>query len=146
MRLLRQLRQRGGGLRETGAFLLGRDGEGCRTVTAYLCYDDLDREACQRGAIAFHAIGYAALWKYCREHALVVIADVHTHPSSHVAQSWIDKRNPMLPVVGHTAMIVPWFGHTRWWSLRQVGVYEYLGNFRWRAHPHGARRVRLSVW
>lgn len=146
IRLLRQLRRRGGGLRETGAFLLGRDRGGYKAVTAFVCYDDLDPEACQRGAIAFHAVGYAALWEYCREYAVVVIADVHTHPSTRVTQSWIDQRNPMLPVAGHTAMIVPRFGRTAWWSLRQIGVYEYLGNYRWRAHPYDAPRVRLSLW
>ena len=146
MRLLRQLRRRGDGRRETGAFLLGRACGPSKVVTAFVCYDDLDPAACQRGAITFHAVGYAALWEYCREYALVVVADVHTHPSSSVSQSWVDQRNPMIPVVGHTAMIVPRFGRAPWWSLRQTGVYEYLGNFRWRPHPHDSRRVRLSLW
>ena len=38
----------------------------------------------------------------------------------------------MLPILGHTAMIVPNFAKTAWWSLNAVGVYEYLGDFKWR--------------
>ena len=146
MRLLRQLRRRGRGLQETGAFLLGSDSGHSKTVTAFVCYDDLDPNACQCGAITFHAVGYAALWEYCRAHTLAVIADVHTHPGRRVTQSGVDQRNPMLPVTGHTALIVPCFGRTPWWSLRQIGVYEYLGHFRWRTHHHDSKRLRLSLW
>jgi hypothetical protein len=117
-------------------------------IREYLCYDDIDSGAYQHGAIAFHAAGYAALWKHCKERSLQVIADAHTHPGPDVGQSSIDQRHPMVPIVGHTAMIVPNFGNTSWWSLRTVGVYEYLGNFKWRSHPPSAkkRRAELSLW
>jgi hypothetical protein len=54
----------------------------------------------------------------------------------------------MLPVLGHTAMIVPNFAKTAWWSLNAVGVYEYLGGFKWRTYPASTRRrrVKLSLW
>jgi hypothetical protein len=42
---------------------------------------------------------------------------------------------------------VPRFAKTAWWSLVAVGVYEYLGNFKWRSHPPSpSRRVKLSLW
>ncbi len=145
IRTIFQLRRRSSASRESGAFLLGRE-SGTKIIT-FVCYDDLDPDAYQAGAIAFHDAGYAALWRYCRERKLQILADVHTHPGSGVQQSWIDQQNPMLPTVGHTAMIVPHFGHTPWWTLRQVGVYEYLGDFTWREHSHAvARRVSLTLW
>ena len=64
-----------------------------------------------------------------------LLVDVHTHPGPDVRQSSIDERHPMIPIVGHTAMIVPNFARTAWWSLKLVGVYEYLGGFKWRTYP-----------
>ena len=133
---------------ESGAFLLGRPRGSRARVTTFVCYDTLDPNAYDGGAIAFHADGYAAFWAYCRETKLQVLADVHTHPGGNVSQSRIDRRNPMVPMVGHIGLIVPDFAHTRWWSLAAVGVYEYLGDFNWR--PQGAsvesRRFRLTLW
>ena len=142
------LRRRGGGVRESGAFLLGRDDRNPARVSSYICYDDVDPDAYQRGAIAFHANGCAALWQHCRDKQLQLLIDVHTHPGPDVRQSAIDERHPMLPVLRHTAMIVPNFAKTAWWSLDAIGVYEYLGGFRWRTHAASApgRRVKLSLW
>lgn len=147
-RLVGDLRRRGAGRRESGAFLLGRRrGDGAR-VGSYLCYDDLDPVAYVGGAIAFHAVGYAALWRHCKAKAVEVIADVHTHGSADVRQSPIDERHPMVPVVGHTAIIVPHFACTARWRLGAVGVYEYLGNYQWRRHaPDGRpRRLGFCFW
>lgn len=142
------LRRRGGGVRESGAFLLGRDDTDPARITSYVCYDEVDPDAYQRGAIAFHANGCAALWTHCRKKQVQLLLDVHTHPGPDVRQSAIDERHPMLPIVGHTALIVPNFARTRWWSLKAVGVYEYLGGFKWRTYPSSvpARRVKLSLW
>ena len=94
------LRRRGGGVRESGAFLLGRDDGDPARVSNYICYDDVDPDAYQQGAIAFHADGCAALWRHCRAKQLQLLIDVHTHPGPDVRQSSIDERHPMLPVVG----------------------------------------------
>ena len=146
-RAIFQLRRRSAGKRESGAFLLGPKNGNPTRVTAFICYDDLDPDAYQSGAIAFHAAGYAALWRHCGQRQLRVLADVHTHPGASVQQSWIDQKNPMLPTVRHTALIVPHFAHTPWWSLKDVGIYDYLGNFQWRAHSSdGTRRISLSLW
>ncbi len=146
-RLLADLKRKGAGRGESGAFLLGRESAAPQLVSSYICYDDIDPRAQQDGAIAFHAEGYAALWQHCKGKAVQVIGDVHTHPGPNVRQSSIDQRHPMLPVVGHTAMIVPNFGRSAWWSLKDVGVYEYLGSFKWRDHPPAkVRRVKLSLW
>jgi hypothetical protein len=147
-RVTRDLRRRGQGRQESGAFLLGRQRGHKARATAYVCYDDLDPDAYQGGGIAFHADGYAAFWQYCRERRLRLLTDVHTHPGTWVEQSPTDQHNPMVPVVGHTALIVPNFGRAPWWSLNGVGVYEYLGSFKWRSHApsNGGRRVILTLW
>ncbi len=147
-KVIADLRRRGGGVRESGAFLLGRDDVTPARVSSYVCYDDVDPEAYQRGVIAFHANGCAALWTHCRTKGVRLLVDVHTHPGADVRQSDTDERHPMLPVIGHTAMIVPNFARTVWWSLKAVGVYEYLGGFKWRSHPPTARNrhVRLALW
>lgn len=147
-RTILELRHKSVGRRESGAFLLGRSNGALGRVITFAPYDRLDPNAYQSGVITFHVVGHSALWKLCRETGLQILADVHTHPGEHVGQSGTDQRNPMLPVVGHTAMIVPNFARTRWWSLRGVGVYEYLGEFKWRAHAASdtARRVTLTAW
>ena len=71
-RLLRELRRRGDGRRESGAFLLGASGARNGRISRFICYDDLDPASCP-GAIAFDAEGYAALWEYCRDKAVEVI-------------------------------------------------------------------------
>lgn len=133
---------------ETGAFLLGRQGGAPDRVTTYVCYDDLDPRAYQFGAIAFHAGGNAALWQLCRQRQLQIIGDIHTHPGRDVRQSTIDQRNPMIPSVGHTALIVPNFGFTSPWSLNGVGIYQYAGSFKWRSYGSldTPPRVRLTLW
>jgi proteasome lid subunit RPN8/RPN11 len=147
-RVILQLRRRGGGHSESGAFLLAEQAAATDRVKSFVCYDDLDPNAYDGGVIAFHAVGYSALWEQCRNSKRRVVADVHTHPGRYVRQSSIDQRNPMLPLQGHTALIVPNFGDTPWWTLDGIGVYEHLGGFRWRSHPVGSRKrsVILSLW
>jgi proteasome lid subunit RPN8/RPN11 len=146
--LVLDLRKRGLRRRESGAFLLGHQSGSRAKVRKYICYDDIDPNAYQHGAIEFHAAGYAALWQRCKELKLDVVADVHTHPGTDVRQSRIDQLNPMVPVVGHTGMILPNFAHTSLWSLIGVGIYEHLGSFKWRAHDLRAvpARFKLTWW
>lgn len=147
-RMIFQLRRRGAGKGESGAFLLGKEGGAAGRVTKFICYDDLDPQAFRSGAITFHAGGYAALWERCRREKLEVLADVHTHPGESVQQSGIDRAHPMLPIVGHIATILPNYAYTPWWSLETLGVYEYLGDFQWRTYagPQKGQRIRLTLW
>jgi hypothetical protein len=147
-RLLLELRRRGRGRSESGAFLLAPHESVDDRVTSFICYDDLDPNAYEGGAIAFHAVGHAALWEHCRKMGLRVLADIHTHPRTYVGQSSIDQRNPMIPLQGHIALIVPNFANTSWWTLGSVGVYEYLGDFEWRNHSNSdcRPRVKLALW
>lgn len=147
-RLVFNLRRRSDGRRESGAFLFAPEDSNSHRVTTFSCYDDFDPRAYQSGAITFHGEGYAALWEHCRRKKLQILADVHSHPGTWVGQSGTDQENPMIPTRGHTALIVPNFGQTPWWSLERVGVYEYLGDFKWRDRRIAGAppRVALSVW
>jgi proteasome lid subunit RPN8/RPN11 len=144
-RLIRDLRRRGGGYRESGAFLLGTRADGGDLVKAYACYDDLDPHALDTGTVALRGSGFAALWARCRELGIEVLADVHTHPDDHPVQSGTDRVNPMISEVGHVALILPRYAGT--WGLwfRDVAIYEYAGNYTWKdwAGPRRRQRVRF---
>lgn len=144
-RLVGELRRRGQGRRESGAFLLGvRRGE-IAFVRDFICYDDLDPNALDKGYVTFHSQGLKALWAQCRSRQMDVIADVHTHPGPNTRQSELDQRHPMIPVNGHIALIVPNFGNTVQWQLDGVGVHEYL-EAEWLHHKEPQSRVRLTWW
>lgn len=147
-RLVLELRRRGEGRHESGAFLLApRNGKGDR-ITSFVCYDELDPNAYEGGVIAFHEAGYEALSDLCRKRELRVLADVHTHPAEWVGQSPTDKRNPMVPMIGHRAIILSHYAATGWWTLKAAGIHEYLGNFSWReyAADDAGRPVRRTLW
>lgn len=142
-----ELRRRGGGEHESGAFLLGeRSSRGSvehRRVLEFVYYDDLDPGCLDSGVVVFDGAGYAPLWRMCREKGLSVVADVHTHPGA-AWQSDADRRHPMIATPGHFAIIVPRFAR-RVPELSQLGVYEYLGAHRWSDHSGTAARRVLHV-
>lgn len=127
---LGELRRRGGGRRESGAFLLGHEEGGRRAVERFVFYDDLDPGCLDTGIVAFDGVGYGPLWRMCRETGTKVVADVHTHPGAAV-QSPIDRENPMIAQRGHLALIVPEFARRRV-GPPELGIYEYEGDHRWR--------------
>ena len=141
IRLIRRLRQRGGGNRESGAFLLGRPNS--IRVVKFICYDDLDPNALDTGIITFHGAGFVPLWDYCREHKLCVIADVHTHGGEWTGQSGSDRTHPMIGVKGHVALIVPHYAQRNTFNAKGVGTFQYLGNHEWREYPEGG--VNLTI-
>ena len=133
--MLTELRIRGRGVRESGAFLLGssigRDrNEVVTALRQIVYYDDLDAE-CLRGGIRLEGRAFDALWKICNEHELTVVADIHTHPTNWIQQSSIDRTNPMIALRGHIALIVPNFARDVV-GITEVGVYEYQGEHRWK--------------
>jgi proteasome lid subunit RPN8/RPN11 len=140
--LLGELGERGGGYRESGAFLLG-DLTGSRArARAVVYYDDLD-PSCLTGGISFSGTAYGALWDACERLRLGVVGDVHTHPAVDVRQSATDKAHPMLPQAGHIALIVPHFAR-RSSTPEDVGVHRYEGDGRWAASRNPRRHLRLG--
>jgi proteasome lid subunit RPN8/RPN11 len=127
--LITELRARGTDHRESGAFLLvGRDA-GRPTVERIIYFDDLDPE-CLTGAISMRSSAFDQLWAICRRDGVRVVADVHTHPGDCVAQSSIDRANPMVAKAGHVAIIVPGFAMHQPMPER-CGVHQYQGAHQW---------------
>jgi hypothetical protein len=131
-KLILDLRKRGQNKRESGAFLMVKSGE--NKIVDYLCYDDLDPGCLNTGMIVFNGIGYRELWDYCLTHGFVVAADIHTHPGQKTRQSGLDKAHPMILQKGHVALIVPRYARRNARSFKEVGAYEYLGDYQWNSY------------
>ena len=127
--LLSDLRRRGGGRSESGAFLLGEVDRGRRRISRVVYYDDLDPHSLDTGIVVFDGRGYGPLWAICRESGLTVVADVHTHGGV-ACQSASDRCNPMIATPGHVAIIVPSFARGNI-EFSDLGIYEYKGAHRW---------------
>ena len=128
-RLLRELKHRGGGVRESGAFLLGRRNRTASTVSKLMFYDDLDPGALATGIVRLSGHAMGAVWDACERAGLEVLADVHTHPAG-TGQSASDRENPMIATRGHIALIVPDLAQ-RTFRLRGIGHYRYRGARLW---------------
>jgi proteasome lid subunit RPN8/RPN11 len=142
-RVLKQLRKRGHGTHESGAFLLGKPGT--RRISHFVCYDELDETALETGIVMFHAAGFVRLWELCETRQLKVLADVHTHPSGWTGQSESDRTHPMIAQPGHLALILPHFALRMRGGLNGAGVYEYLGNHHWKTWPAKSGPVKITL-
>jgi hypothetical protein len=142
-KMVRELRKRGRGERESGAFLLAKMASPriCRVI----CYDDLDDTALDTGIITFHAKGFVRLWEICQNERLKVLADVHTHPTAWVEQSWSDKTHPMVAQPGHISLIVPHYAQRTKCSLNGVGLYEYLGDHKWKICADSSDTFKITL-
>lgn len=142
-RLLSELRVRGKGRHESGAFLLGRRAGGKARIVDFVPYDDLDPNCLESGIVQFNGTYFGRLWEICRERALTVVADVHTHPGG-PSQSPSDRTNPMIAQAGHVAFIVPNFGRGSP-KRKAIGIYRYRGNHEWDVVPPERRHVFLHT-
>jgi len=142
LRLIWNLRNRGSGVRESGAFLLGPKGGG--KISSFICYDDLDSKCLDSGIIRFDGSGYVPLWKQCGSRNLKVLADVHTHPSAWTDQSEADRNHPMVAQTGHLAIILPHYSECSWFGPKGAGFYRYLGNRRWATLP--VKNLKITIF
>lgn len=145
--IIRELRGRGMGRRESGAFLLGREENLALRVKQTVYYDDLDPSAFDRGYVRIDGTVYGKLWKVCKAEHLSVVADIHAHPGDSTRQSDSDRHNPMIPKVGHVAIIVPRFA--QFFSFRHgiAAVYRYLGEYQWETCDREAREgLRVTTF
>jgi len=142
-KLLAHLRAAGEGVRESGAFLLGSDSGQNRTVSDFLPYEKLQDDALNDDYVELNACAFSRLWEHVRTTGLVVVGDVHTHRFG-PRQSLSDRRNPMIALQGHVAIIVPNFaqGHI---GVEDLGIHIYQGSHAWRSffksQAHKAIRV-----
>ena len=128
---------------ESGAFLLGRRAGRTRSVFQFLFYDDVDPDCFRHGIVEFDGRRLGLVWQRCRVAGVSVVADVHVHPRGY-GQSPSDKANPIMPNMGHVALILPnYASHVR--IIGGVGVYEYRGNRTWKNYSRaGAKILRLQ--
>lgn len=142
--LTTELHRRTEGCHESGAFLLGRKTNAGRTALSLVYYDDLDPHAYDMGICVLHADAFSRLWDICGERDLSVVADAHVH-GGRAGQSQSDQENPMIARSGHLAIILPLMARppVRRWA---VGIYEYLGDHKWRPHGgcRGSRTLKIE--
>jgi len=132
-KLFRELRRRGAGVRESGAFLLGvRQGDAAK-VRSLVFYDDVDPGALSTGIVRLSGHSMNEVWQICADKGQIVLADIHTHPAG-AGQSRSDQDHPMVAMRGHLALIAPRFADSAF-DLSGVGVYDYLGAKRWDILP-----------
>ncbi|MEP2670493.1 MAG: hypothetical protein ABJH04_15935 [Cyclobacteriaceae bacterium] len=137
-KLYSELRDRGNGETESGAFLLGN--ESSNEIIDVLYYDDLEPGCLDSGAIHLTNRTFIRLTNYCHENSLSVKADIHTHPGRFTSQSFIDEENPMIKVKGHIGIIVPFFALPSNCDFKKLGIHEFLGNgFRWKSYKYSDR-------
>ena len=129
---LSELKRRGEGHHESGAFLLGHHTSNRRAIQSFVYYDDLDPHSLDTGIVMIDGITFGKLWQYCRNTRLSVVADIHTHPGQ-AWQSPTDRKNPMVGTPGHIAIIVPNFAE-RFVKPSELGIYEYQGQHSWKEH------------
>lgn len=125
------------GRQESGAFLLGQEKGGIKTVLEFVFYDDIDPNALKSGIVHFAGNKLPRLWDICRARGYGVVADVHVHPGGY-QQSDSDMANPVMPRAGHIALIIPHFAR-RDTDPGAIGLYEYHGNGRWTTHTRDGR-------
>lgn len=127
--LLKELYRRGEREHEAGAFLLGTRINGRAEVKDILFYDDLDAAAYDTGVCVLDGEAFGRLWAICRERALCVVGDIHTHPGC-ARQSFTDRTNPMIARSGHIAIIIPDYAIPAP-QAKSIGIYTYKGSHQW---------------
>lgn len=127
--LMADLYRRGGGCRESGAFLVRQATVDTQVVQAWLPYDELDPNSLNYAYVRLESVAFSRLWEICTMRNFQIVADVHTHPMG-PRQSRSDRANPMISLSGHIALIVPRFakGNVR---PRDVSFNVYLGEGKW---------------
>ncbi len=129
--LTRGLRKRGKGIRESGAFLIGKDGS--NKISNIIYYDEIDPNAFSTGIIVLDGLYYAKLDMILKINKSVVIADIHTHPiGCSTKQSDSDKMHPMCRIKGHIAFIAPNYASKLFLKPQNCSSYLYEGNFNWK--------------
>lgn len=141
--LMRDLFERGGGMRESGAFLLGSIGDRTRTVRDWLPYDELDPAVRNFEYVRLETAAFTKLWEVCAARSLEVVADVHTHPLG-PGQSISDRENPMISLAGHVALIVPYFARGDV-QPADLSVNVYLGGGTWKSHYRDAAAALIQL-
>lgn len=127
IKLIKGLRKRGEGRRESGGFLLVKSGNS--KVVKVVFYDQFDKTVSKSGIIEFK--GAVPFFEFLAKEQLEVLADIHTHPTRNTKQSDSDQKHPMIRIKGHIAIIAPNYANNLFIFPKDCSIYEYMGNFDW---------------
>ena len=141
-KLMKGLRHRGAGVRESGGFLLCNHGKSKVVKIAF--YDQFDKSVSESGIIQFK--GGAAFFEYLAKEKLEVLADIHTHPTQNTRQSESDMKHPMVRIKGHIAIIAPDYAKDFFIFPKNCSVYKYLGNFEWKKSQNSKFPIHLKLF
>lgn len=129
--MIAHLKNQGQGVRESGAFILGRQEGFTRVAVGFIPYERLQHDALHNDYVSLTGASFSKLWSVCSDHKLTVVADVHTHRFG-PRQSQSDRRNPMIAVSGHMALIIPDYAQNEV-RIADIGVHIYQGSHQWRS-------------
>jgi proteasome lid subunit RPN8/RPN11 len=141
--LMEDLRVRGQGRRESGAFLLAAADGVTSTVSSWLPYDELAPESLAFAYVRLEPEAFTRLWAFCADKRVKVVADIHTHPKG-PGQSPSDKKHPMVAFTGHVALIAPWFAQ-RSPTPYDVSLNVYQGAGAWLNYYGEEAAARISA-
>jgi len=142
LQLVKGLRNRTRGFKESGAFLLIKNDS--NKICKVVFYDQFDKSVSDTGIIQFK--GGRDLYVYLAENNLQVFADIHTHPTNNTDQSNSDKNNPMIRIKGHIAIIAPNFANSLFLMPKDCSFYEYTGGFCWRRISPVAIPIKIKFF
>jgi proteasome lid subunit RPN8/RPN11 len=138
------LRTRGGGSRETACVWVGtRDGV-VERAHEVIFLDDLPGTAGRRLQHRTSREAVVMLLSRARDLGMVIVCDIHTHPSDWVDLSLVDQEHPIEYRVGLLALVLPNFAGGKP-DIEGVGVHEYAGDGRWHTFPPEAFAARLRL-
>jgi hypothetical protein len=138
------LRKRGQKKRESGAFLIAKNGS--TKVTKIVFYDELDPNVFNSGIIDFNGLGHIKLNSILESEKAEVVADIHTHPfGCSTRQSDSDKKHPMSRIKGHTAFIAPNYATDIFLLPRDCSAYKYEGSFQWQTLVDNNFPLKLTI-
>ena len=132
--LMSDLKKRGDGVRESGAFLLANRSRADRVVRCWLPYDELLPGALASNYVRLEPDAFTRLWAWCELEKVEVVADVHTH-MRYPMQSISDRTYPMIAIPGHIALIVPFYAQHNPQPI-DVSFNIYFGEQRWISYFH----------
>lgn len=138
------LRVRGGGRRESACVWAGTRDGGVEHAREVIFLDDLPGTVGRQRQHRTSRAAVSALLQRARDLGLVIVGDVHTHPSDWVGLSEIDQAHPIEYRVGLVALVLPDFAMGAH-DIRMVGVHEYAGEGRWRTFEGDEVMQRLCV-
>jgi hypothetical protein len=124
------LRVRGAGLREAACVWAGTRAAHEETARDVIFLDDLAGTVGRRDQHRTSREAVNALLSRTRELGMVIVGDIHTHPTDWVDLSLVDQEHPIEYRVGLLALVLPEFAVGAP-DITRTGIHEYAGAGRW---------------